>query len=259
MDTADTADIAKTDRLRTLDRDAYDAIVVGAGMGGLTAAALLARHGATVLVVDQHYVAGGNATTAAPLGLGGPVPDASGTAASSVVRLAESASEPEQVIATERIERPGVYQLRGERVVTSAVNLAESESHTEPLGDDELERMGVILGTAVPEEVAAQTERQLRDVELESQQRLWQWLLMGVLALLALFTHNHAFWIAGLLLAFIPLPDFATPLNSMAQSLGSMAGRNGRVAPPVNLAAVPPPMEAKILPAHDRPVEQHRA
>ncbi len=136
--------------------------------------------------------AGGNATTAAPLGLGGPVPDASGTAASSVVRLAESASEPEQVIATERIERPGVYQLRGERVVTSAVNLAESESHTEPLGDDELERMGVILGTAVPEEVAAQTERQLRDVELESQQRLWQWLLMGVLALLALET-----WLSG--------------------------------------------------------------
>ncbi len=73
-------------------------------------------------------------------------------------------------------------------MTTTAVNLAESESRTEPLGDDELERMGVILGTSVPDEVAAQTQRQLRDVELESQQRLWQWLLIGVLGLLAMET-----------------------------------------------------------------------
>lgn len=50
------------DRLRTLDRDAYDAVVVGAGIGGLTAAAILARHGRAVLVLDRHSVAGGNAT-----------------------------------------------------------------------------------------------------------------------------------------------------------------------------------------------------
>ncbi len=70
--------------------------------------------------------------------------------------------------------------------------MADSESRTEPLGDDELERMGVILGTAVSDEMLAQTQRQLRDVELESQQRLWQWLLLGVLGLLALET-----WLGG--------------------------------------------------------------
>ena len=43
--------------------------------------------------------------------------------------------------------------------------------------------------------------------------------LIGVLALLALFTHNNLFWVAALLLAAVRIPDFATPLNSIAQSL----------------------------------------
>ncbi len=50
------------DRFRRLESDRYDVVVVGAGLGGLTAAALLARRGISVLVVDQHYVAGGCAT-----------------------------------------------------------------------------------------------------------------------------------------------------------------------------------------------------
>ncbi|HET8759599.1 MAG TPA: NAD(P)/FAD-dependent oxidoreductase [Nitrospiria bacterium] len=50
------------DRFHTLDRETFDVIVVGAGTGGLTVAALLARTGRSVLVLDQHSVAGGNAT-----------------------------------------------------------------------------------------------------------------------------------------------------------------------------------------------------
>lgn len=37
----------------------YDAIVIGSGMGGMTAAALLAKVGERVLVLEQHYVPGG--------------------------------------------------------------------------------------------------------------------------------------------------------------------------------------------------------
>ena len=50
--------------------------------------------------------------------------------------------------------------------------------------------------------------------------------VVAVLALISLFTHNHLFWIAGLLLAFIDLPDFKTPMSSIARSLETLSGRD---------------------------------
>ena len=51
-----------------------------------------------------------------------------------------------------------------------------------------------------------------------------QFEIVAVLGLLALFTHIHLFWIAGLLLAMIDLPDFSTPLRRIAGSVEKMAG-----------------------------------
>ena len=41
----------------------YDAIIIGGGLGGLSAGAILARKGKKVLLLEQHYVPGGCATT----------------------------------------------------------------------------------------------------------------------------------------------------------------------------------------------------
>jgi len=51
-----------------------------------------------------------------------------------------------------------------------------------------------------------------------------QFEIVAVLGLLALFTHIHLFWVAGLLLAMIDLPDFGTPLRSIARSAAKIAG-----------------------------------
>ena len=51
-----------------------------------------------------------------------------------------------------------------------------------------------------------------------------QFEIVAVLGLLALFTHNHLFWVIGLFLAMIDLPDFSTPLRSIAGSVGKIAG-----------------------------------
>ena len=50
-----------------------------------------------------------------------------------------------------------------------------------------------------------------------------QFEIVAVLGLLSLFTHIHIFWIAGLLLALIDLPDFTTPLSSIAGSVERIA------------------------------------
>src|SRR5215210_1374882 len=62
-----------------------------------------------------------------------------------------------------------------------------------------------------------------------------QFEIVAVLGLLALFTHMHIFWVAGLLLALVDLPDFGSPLRSMASSLETLA----RVQPsgPAGVAA----------------------
>ena len=90
-----------------------------------------------------------------------------------------------------------------------------------------------------------------------------QFQFVAVLALLALFTHNHAFWVAGLLLALVRLPDFTTPLTTMARSLSRMAGLPdpGEVRQPPQEAATEthdtPPAAKPKSPDPQGPREAH--
>lgn len=52
-----------------------------------------------------------------------------------------------------------------------------------------------------------------------------QFQMVAVLALIALFTHNNMFWIAALLLAIVKIPDFISPVKSIAASLGNLAAQ----------------------------------
>jgi hypothetical protein len=68
-----------------------------------------------------------------------------------------------------------------------------------------------------------------------------QFEIVAILGLIALFTHMHIFWIAGLLLAFIELPDFGTSLNRIAESTETLAG----IKSPESLAS---PHETRAAP-----------
>jgi hypothetical protein len=52
-----------------------------------------------------------------------------------------------------------------------------------------------------------------------------QFEIVCVLALLAMFTHMHIFWIAGLLLALIDFPDFSGLLGRIAGSTEKIAAK----------------------------------
>jgi hypothetical protein len=79
-----------------------------------------------------------------------------------------------------------------------------------------------------------------------------QFEIVAILGLIALFTHMHIFWVAGLLLAFIDLPDFGGFLGRIAGSVERMAGmKPGSGADGVPDAARPaaaPPIVTNIAP-----------
>lgn len=62
---------------------------------------------------------------------------------------------------------------------------------------------------------------------LAEQKRGNQLQVIGALSLLALFTHNGYFWVAALILATVSIPDFLTPMRSMARSLMRLSKNGG--------------------------------
>ena len=59
-----------------------------------------------------------------------------------------------------------------------------------------------------------------------------QYQIVCVLALLAMFTHNHAFWIIALLLAYIDFPDISKPLKRIADAVYRISLRRSSISSP---------------------------
>jgi hypothetical protein len=83
-------------------------------------------------------------------------------------------------------DQPGVYRLtlKGEETPL-AVNLSPDESRTAPVPTEELEQFGAKLGFKPVSDELVQRQRQMRVAEWENRQKLWRWLIVGVLGLLA--------------------------------------------------------------------------
>lgn len=85
--------------------------------------------------------------------------------------------------------QPGTYQLNlPQKSQTIAVNLTAAESDTAPLDLARLETLGVRVGNLPTQTELADRERQMRDIELESRQKLWQWLIVVAIGVLGIET-----------------------------------------------------------------------
>lgn len=90
--------------------------------------------------------------------------------------------------ATAETAVPGIYRFQaGTQSQEFAVNLAPDESQTAPLPAERLEQLGLQLArqlSAKEQQQAEQFQRQLRNRELEENQKIWRWLIVAALALL---------------------------------------------------------------------------
>ena len=62
----------------------------------------------------------------------------------------------------------------------------ESESNTAVGGLERLEKLGVVIADGKPTKRDDTARRQLRAVELESQQGWWRWIIVGVISVIGL-------------------------------------------------------------------------
>jgi len=97
---------------------------------------------------------------------------------------------------------------------------------------------GVVFLTihSLPERMAHKSKKVLLD-------------LIALLCLLALLTHNHFFWFVAIVLAFIDIPDFLTPVNRIANSMESIAEQEAGEKP-ADVSTLVPPEAAKVDEPH---------
>lgn len=140
------------------------------------------------LIASVLQYAGTGLDPASQFTVGDPIPLPADAAGPTTVALPGGGARvlPPGAAAFTGDAEPGIYSLRrGPRTWQVAVNLAPSESRTEPLPADELERYGA-PGPPDPARERRVVQRQalLLASEAESRQKLWRWLLAATLLVL---------------------------------------------------------------------------
>jgi len=146
-------------------------------------AGLLGRHDAGT--VDAQYLVN------EPIAL--PTTETTTVAATSTRTLTGPDGKPIDLPKTaatfDHADRPGIYHLsENGRDTPLAVNVHPDESRTAPLAVEDLERWGAKVGKPESADEIAARDRRLKSAELENRQKLWRWLILGVLGLLAVET-----------------------------------------------------------------------
>ncbi|AAV93952.2 hypothetical protein KQ247_11895 [Ruegeria pomeroyi] len=78
-----------------------------------------------------------------------------------------------------------------------------------------------------------------------------QFQLVGILALLALFTHNNVFWVAAVLVAGFQIPDLAAPLRAISDAIRGLGKTEDQGnATPSERAPEPTPHPAAATEGH---------
>ena len=95
---------------------------------------------------------------------------------------------------------------------------------------------GVVFLTihSLPERMAHKSKKILLD-------------LIALLCLLALLTHEHIFWFIAIVLAFIDIPDFLTPVTRIARSVETMAGQEVGDKPEDRSVPASPEASARLV------------
>ena len=79
---------------------------------------------------------------------------------------------------------PGIYRWEtSQNNGFFAVNLAPAESQTAPLDPTSLEQHGIQIGRQLSSDEEQKRDRQMRDRELESRQKFWQWLIAAAVVI----------------------------------------------------------------------------
>jgi hypothetical protein len=88
-----------------------------------------------------------------------------------------------------QIEAPGLYNLQSTGIHRQvAVQVPNSEVQLTPMDVDVFDQYGVEMGKVKSDAERKQSARQLQAIELEQKQRVWQWLLLAGLLVLAIET-----------------------------------------------------------------------